>query len=206
MRGKLVVLIAAALGGCGTTYNTVRVPLHEGSQPLVTPTSAVEITDLRPEEERITHLGRRFSCQRWYGDETFQPSKLEYLKHLLAKQLPPGETLQLSVEQFDIIEFCEDTASQAAAAAATGASYGSGNPMVYVATRVPGGDRVEVHVAGKVGGTTPFRLSRQFDYSDLHTKFAQMPAANEEYRNRLRNALGEIATQIQLVASRDRIQ
>jgi hypothetical protein len=191
----MMVLSAAALGGCGTTMNTVRVPLHEGSQPLTADTSGIHISDLRPEAERKTHGGKTFSCQRWYGDDTFIPTKLEYLKHLLAAQLPPGETLRVDVERFDIIEYCEDTAAKAGAAAATGASYGSGHPTVYVSNGVPGGDSVLVRVAGRFGAD-PFDTSRRFDYSDLRWKFMEMPSANAEYRDRLRKALGEIADEI----------
>lgn len=193
------VLITAALGGCGTTIYTLRVPLHEGAQPPVTDTSGVDITDRRPEAERETHTGKAFSCQRWYGDDTFAPSRLEYLKQLLAARLPPGETLQLSVERFDIVEYCEDTANRAGAAAATGASYGAGNPTVYVASGVPGGDSVLVRVMGTVGSAAPFDISRRFDYSDLRWKFTEMPAANGEYRARLRKALGEIADEIRKI-------
>lgn len=190
------VLITAALGGCGTTIYTLRVPLHEGPQPLIAASSGVDITDLRPEAERKTHTGKDFSCQRSYGDDTFMPSKLEYLEHLLSTRLPSGATLQLGVERFDIIEYCEDTANRAGAAAATGASYGAGNPTVYVATGVPGGDSVLVRVVGSVGSAAPFDISRRFHYSDLHWKFTEMPAANAEYRARLRKALDEIADEI----------
>lgn len=188
-----MALIAVALAGCGTTIYTLRVPLHEGPQPLVTPASGVDITDLRPEAERVTHAGKIFSCQRWYGDDTFMPGKLEYLKHLL---VAPGEALQLRVAQFDIVEFCEETANRAGAAAATGARYGAGNPTVYVATGVPEGDSVLVRVVGRFQGDDPFDISRRFDYSDLTWKFMQMPAENPEYRERLRKALDEIADEI----------
>jgi len=193
---NLIVMLAVVLSGCGTTINTLRVPLDEGSQPLTADTSRVDIRDLRPEAERVTHTGKAFTCQRWYGDDTFRPSKLEYLKQLLAARLPPGETLHVVVERFDTIEFCEDTADRAGAAAATGASYGAGNPTVYVANGVPGGDRVEVRVVGEVRTTDPFDITRRFDYSDLRWKFMELPAANEEYRNRLRKALDEIADEI----------
>lgn len=191
----MMVLIAAALDGCGTTMNKVRVPLNEGPQLLTADTSGIDISDLRPEAERETHTGKAFSCQRWYGDDTFIPSKLEYLKHLLAARLSPGETLRVDVERFDIIEYCEDTAAKAGAAAATGASYGAGNPTVYVSRGVPGGDSVLVRVVGRLGAD-PFDISRRFDYSDLRWKFMEMPAANAEYRARLRKALGEIADDI----------
>lgn len=193
----LILLIAAALGGCGTTIYSLRVPLQEESRPLPTDTSRIEIRDLRADTERQTHTGKMFDCQRFYGDETFTPTKLEYLKQLLAARLPPGETLSVDVERFDIVEHCEDTANRAGAAAATGASYGAGVPMVYVATGVPGGDRVEVRITGRVGNAEPFDLSRRFGYSDLSWKFSDLPAANPEYRARLRKALGEIADEIQ---------
>jgi len=196
MRVLYLVLVAAALGGCGTTIHTLRVPLHEEPRPPVAPVAGVEITDLRPAAERETHTGRVFGCERWYGDETFVPSKLEYLKQLLAARLPPGATMQLKVHRFDTIEFCEDTADRAGAAAATGASYGAGNPTVHVATGVPGGDRVELHLEVSLGAADPFVISRRFDYSDLSWKFTELPAASPEYRVRLRKALDEIADEI----------
>lgn len=196
MRAINLVLVTAVLGGCGTTIQTLRVPLQEGPQRAAAQASGIVITDLRPAEERVTHTGKAFGCERWYGDETFVPSRLEYLAQLLAARLPPGATLQLNVHRFDTIEFCEDTANRAGAAAATGASYGAGNPTVHVATGVPGGDRVELRVVASVGTADPFEISRRFDYSDLTWKFTQMPAANAEYRARLRKALDEIADEI----------
>lgn len=189
-------LIAIVLAGCGTTINTLRVPLHEGPQPQSAPASSLDITDRRAAADRMTHTGKLFSCQRWYGDDTFMPSKLEYLKHLLSARLASRDTLQLGLERFDIIESCEDTANRAGAAAATGASYGAGNPVVYTATGVPGGDSVLVRIAGRFEGSEPFDISRRFDYSDLTWKFTEMPAENPEYRNRLRKALDEIADEI----------
>jgi len=192
----LLAMIAAALGGCGTTIDSLRVPLHEGPRPLMTDTSHIDIADLRPEAERQTHTGKTFSCQRWYGDDTFVPSKLEYLKHLLAARLPRGDWLHLRIQRFDIIEHCEDTAAKSGAAGATGASYASGNPTVYVAKGIPGGDRVVVHIVGNSPGGGSFDVSRTFDYSDLRWKFTELPAANAEYRARLRKALAEIADEI----------
>jgi len=162
----------------------------------MTDTSGIEGRDLRPEAERLTHTGKTFSCQRWYGDDTFVPSKLEYLEHLLAARLPSGKSLQVRVAHFDIIEHCEDTAAKAGAAAATGASYGAGNPTVYAAGKIPGGDRVVVRVVGSLRSAIPFDISRSFDYSDLTWKLTELPAANPEYRDRLRKALGEIADEI----------
>ena len=196
MRALAMALIAALLGGCGTTIHSLRVPLREGPRPLMTDTSGIELTDLRPEAERLTHTGKTFGCQRWYGDDTFVPSKLEYLEQLLAARLPRGESLRVRVEHFDIIEHCEDTAARAGAAAATGASYGAGNPTVHVASKVAGGDRIVVRVVGSLGSAIPFDISRNFDYSDLTWKFTELPAANPEYRDRLRKALGEIADEI----------
>jgi len=192
---SLLAFSALAFSGCGTTIYTLRVPLHEGPPPLMTDTPGIEIVDLRPEAERRTHTGKAFSCQRWYGDDTFLPSKLDYLKHLLTSRLPQSETWHVRVERFDVVEHCEDTADRAGAAAATGASYGAGNPTVYVATGVPGGDSVVVRVVGGVAGRS-FDITRRFDYSDLKWKFLELPAASAEYRDRLRKALGEIADEI----------
>jgi len=196
MHRVVLALIAAALGGCGTTIDSLRVPLQEGPQPLITDASHITIGDLRPEAERQTHTGKAFSCQRWYGDDTFIPSKLEYLKHLLAARLPHGESLRVRVQRFDIIEHCEDTAAKAGAAGATGASHASGNPTVFVSPGIPGGDSVVIHIVGDIPGGGSFDVSRTFDYSDLQWKFTELPAANAEYRARLRKALGEIADEI----------
>jgi hypothetical protein len=195
MRPLFMLSVVVVLAGCGTTIGTLRVPLHEGPRPLMTDTSGIEIRDLRPEAERVTHTGKAFSCQRWYGDDTFMPAKLEYLKHLLAARLPRGGTMSVRVEHFDIVEHCEDTANKAGAAAATGASYGAGNPTVQAASGVPGGDRVEVRFRGSVGRYS-FEVIRTFDYSDLRWKFTELPAANAEYRERLRRALGEVADEL----------
>jgi hypothetical protein len=195
MQRPVTLLTAMLLSGCGTTTQTLRVPLHEGPRPLMTDTSHITVRDLRPPAEREVRTGPIFSCERRYGDDTFIPSKFEYLKYLLAARLPRGEGLRLRIEHFDIIEYCEDRANKAGAAAATGASYAAGNGTVHVATGVPGGDSVLVFLQADVGGNY-VKVSRRFDYSDLKWKFTELPAANAEYRNRLRKALGEIADEI----------
>jgi hypothetical protein len=194
-RSRAVALVAAALAGCGTTIFSLRVPLHEDPQALPPKSSRLELLDERPTAARVTRTGRAFACERRYGDETFQPSGVDYLHHLLAARVPPGETRQVRLERFEIVEFCEQTASRAGAAAATGASYGAGAGTVYMASAVPGGDRVEIRVSGK-SGDAPFDARRQFDYSDLQWRFTELPAHNAEYRERLRKALGEIADEI----------
>lgn len=195
---RITVLLASsfALGGCGSTIYTVKIPLSQDPQAVSADTANISIDDRRPEFERTTHTGRnRFACERWYGDETFLPSKLVALEGLIADRIPANKNVTLRLDRFDTIEYCANTASRAGAAAAYGASSASGNPVYIPATTVAGGDSVHLRLTGEINGT-PFDVARVFDYDGLPHKAFQMPSSGSRYRELLWNSMGELADEI----------
>lgn len=134
--------------------------------------------------------------ERGLYSSCYVPSKIEYLRQLLAWRAPADAAVNVPLRRFDTIEFCENTANRAGAAAAAGASGATGSPVYIPAQSVPGGDSVLVRLTGEVNGL-PFDLSRRFDYEDLpYNTLTEMPAANPTYRERMTNALDEIADEL----------
>ena len=167
------------------------MPFEEGSQLVAKKAPHITIDDRRPVAERKLHTGGGLSsCQRWYGDDSYVPSKIAYLEHLLAERIPEAP-VHLQLQRFDTVEFCDNTANRAGAAAAAGASG------VYIPSKdVPGGDSVLVRLAGDINGES-FDVSRRFDYSDLkYNELTQMPADNATYRERMKRAVVEIVEEI----------
>ena len=200
MMGRMKMLtlpvLCLLLAGCGTTIYSVRIPLTPDPAAGAADAPNVFIDDQRPAGESITHTGRgRFSCARWYGDDTFQPPKLAALDQLIAARVPGNVRVHVELHRFDTIEYCENTANAGGAAAAAGASAATGNPIHVPATRVPGGDSVHLRLAGSINGA-PFDVQRVFDYEGLRYKFGEMPSANPRYRELLWKCLGELADEI----------
>jgi len=196
MQMFLLLLTSSVLAGC-TSIFTVRIPLGKGAPPLRTVSPGIAIDDQRPASAREVHTGGGLSrCERWYGDDTYVPPKIDYLRQLLAERAPADATVDVRLRRFDTIEFCDNTADRAGAAAAAGASGASGAPVYIPPQSVPGGDSVLVRLEGEINGV-PFDLSRRFDYEDLpYNTLSEMPAANPEYRERMTNALNEIADEL----------
>jgi hypothetical protein len=185
-----------AFAGCGTSIYTVKIPLTPDHEAVAADAANITIDDRRPEFERTTHTGRqRFVCERWYGDDTFEPSKLVALEQLLAERIPPGKQVTLRLDRFDTIEYCANTASRAGAAAAYGASSASGNPVYLAPATVAGGDSVHLRLTGEINGR-PFDVARVFDYDGLPHKAFGLPSSGARYRELLRNSMGEVADAI----------
>ncbi len=179
---RLLMTCAAAsmLTACGPSIYSLRVPLKD-TATLTTAGGSVTIDDQRPESERKVHTGGGLiSCRRHYGDETYQPAKVEYLRQLLQARVPAGETLHLRLDRLDTIEYCDNTVNRA-----TKIGYKD----------VPFGDSVQIQVAGDLDGK-PFDVKRRFDYSALPVPFPQMPAYNPEYVVLFKRAFEEIADEI----------
>jgi hypothetical protein len=194
---SLVLLLTISFqAGCGTSIFSLRVPLAEEARALAADAPNIVIEDQRPAAELEVHtgdsgLGR---CERWYGDDTYVPSKLVYLEQLLAERFPDS-TVRVRLQQFDTVEYCDNTVNKEAVFAVAGASGAAGN-QVFVSSRdIPGGDSVLVRLVGDINGV-PFDVSREFDYSDLPYGFAEMPASNPAYRERLKLAMRAIADEI----------
>jgi hypothetical protein len=192
MELRLLILLAAAVGltACETAQS-IRVPLQAAQVPATA--TRVDIDDQRPEAEKQFHYGKGLlDCERWYGDLTFEPGKLEFLRQHVAAKLPPGRSVTLSVLRLDTIEFCEDSSSRGAAAAAAGAGAASGFP-VYMSGGVEGGDRFELRSKGAIEGK-PFDLRRVFGYSDI--RYSNLPSESPEYRERIQKAFASAAAEI----------
>ena len=194
---RLLLLLTISLqAGCGTSIFSVRVPLGQGAPAVAADAPNIVIEDQRPVAELEAHtgvsgLGR---CERWYGDDTYVPSKLAYLEQLLAERFP-DTTVRVRLHRFDTVEYCDNTANKAAVSAAAGASGATGN-QVFVSTRdIPGGDSVLLRLVGDINGV-PFDVSRDFDYADLPYGFTELPASNPAYRERLKLAMRAIADEI----------
>lgn len=191
-----LMVVGGLLGGCGSTIYNVKIPLTANPEAVVEDASHVVIEDTRDRKSRETHTGGGlFSCQRWYGDDTFQPPKLVALDKLIAARVPAGTPVRIRLDRFDTIEYCENTANRAGAAAAAGASGATGMPIYMPASTVPGGDSLHLRLAGEINGV-PFEVSRAFDYDGLKRKFSEMPSANATYRELLQKAMGELADEI----------
>lgn len=193
---RLLLLLTISLqAGCGTSIFSVRVPLAEGAQAVAADAPNIVIEDQRPVAELKVHtggsgLGR---CERWYGDDTYVPSKLVYLEQLLAERFPDA-TVRVRLQRFDTVEYCDNTANRQTVFVA-GVS-GVIENQVFVSNRdIPGGDSVLVRLVGDINGV-PFDVSRDFDYSDLPYGFTEMPASNPAYRERLKLAMRAIADEI----------
>jgi hypothetical protein len=201
MRAPLLLAASGLLTGC-TSIFTLRVPLGDGA-PQGASSTLIVIDDQRPAAAREVHAGGGLGrCERWYGDETYVPPKLEYLRELLAEHARTDATVNVRLRRFDTIEYCENTASRAGAAAAAGASAAMGNHVVTPARQVPGGDSVLVRLAGEINGV-PFDLSRGFDYEDLpYNALTDLPAANPAYRHRMANAIKEIVEELAALAGK----
>jgi hypothetical protein len=189
---RLLMTCAASsmLTACGPSIYSLRVPLKD-TATLTTAGGSVTIEDQRPESERKVHTGGGLmSCRRHYGDETYVPAKVDYLRQLLQARVPAGKTLHVKLDRLDTIEYCDNTANRGAAAAAAG----TGAPYIPP-TDIPGGDSVLIHASGAIDGK-PFDVKRGFDYSSLPVPFPQMPAYNPEYVVRFKRAFDEIADEI----------
>ena len=201
MKARVSLALALMAGiflitGCGTSAYSVKIPFSENPEAVFVDAPHVTIEDMRQEDERATHLSASIvTCQRWYGDDTFQPPKLVYLDKLIADRVPASTPISIRLDKFDTVEHCDNTANRAAAAGVAGASGATGTPVYMPATTIAGGDSVHVHLAGEINGV-PFDLKRAFDYDGLPYKFLEMPAANSTYRERLRKMMGEMADEI----------
>ena len=201
MKARVSLALACVAGvsiitGCGTSVYSVRIPFSENPEAVFVDSPHVTIEDTRDEDARTTHVNPSiFSCQRWYGDDTYQPPKLIYLDKLIAERVPAATPVSIRLDKFDTVEYCDNTANRAAAAGVAGASGATGTPIYMPANTIPGGDSVHVHLAGEINGV-PFDVRRAFDYDGLPYKFLEMPAANSTYRERLRKMMGEMADEI----------
>ncbi|HEU4780340.1 MAG TPA: hypothetical protein VFS58_10715 [Steroidobacteraceae bacterium] len=182
----LMTSVACLLVGCGTSIYNLKIPLGENSA-AVADSPRVSIDDVRPRTDRIPHRAKDVvSCERWFGDDTFLPSKLVYLDKRVAERTAFNMNVHIRLTRFYVIEYCEQSVSGNATASARTAGG-----LIPQFTPAPiNGDTVVLRLAGEINGM-PFDESRRFDYGTLY-KFSQPPSANPTYRALLRSKLEEI--------------
>jgi hypothetical protein len=191
-----VIAALASLAGCTTAYS-VKIPLVEPGAPAEV--SRVTLLDERSEKPQKVKLSDGlFSCQRWYPDSTFQPSKVEFLRSRLAAHLPEGESTTVTLMRLDTVEFCDDSSSRASAAAVAGATGAMGTPVILPSQGVPNGDRFELRVSGTIDGK-PFELMRFAGYSDLNV--LTMPGNNPEYQQRVAGLFDSAAAELVAIST-----
>jgi hypothetical protein len=178
---------ASLLTGCTTGIYGVKVPLNDKPDAVYADASHVTIEDTRAAEARRTHVGGGLSrCERWYGDDAYQPPKLVYLDHLIAARVPASTPVKIRLDVFDTLERCDNFSNRSTAGLIPG----------VVPKPIPGGDSVNVQVAGEINGV-PFNASRSFDYSSLpYKELTQMPSDNPTYRELMHKLMDEIADEI----------
>jgi len=158
------------------------------------------IEDRRAASELKTHMaakpkGQKRRCERWYGDETFQPSKLVVLKSLLHERLRAGTTITLKVDRFDTIEYCEQSKLRAVAGSRKAYLNSIGNYYPQEVPSAPGGDTFRIHIEGDLNGR-PFAVSRSFDYSGITFSEWGLPGSSPEYRKAVLAVFEQIADDI----------
>jgi len=174
------------LAGCSSTIYHLRIPLLEGRGTEVAQADArVVIEDLRSARERIAHLGKDIrACERWFGDDTVIPSKLQFLAMRVSQQTRPDMQIHIRLKRFDIVEYCES----APVGSGTGAARSNFTPAPDT------GDTVVMHLAGDVNDT-PFDLESRFDYGTMY-RSPNPPSSSPQYREQLRGRLDQLAKEI----------
>jgi hypothetical protein len=189
---------AFACAGC-VPLSKVKIPLRENPGPTIDDSPRVTIEDLRPAKDLKPHRGKDISsCERWFGDNTFEPSKLDFLGDELAQRTPADTNVHLRLRRFDVIEYCEHSIGGGAteAAAAAGRRVPGFTPAPLV------GDTVFMRIAGDVNGTS-FDVYRQFDYATLY-RSPDIPSESPRYRALLRAKLDEMLSEITNIVWRAR--
>jgi hypothetical protein len=184
--GTALSVSAAALAGCATSIYHLKVPLFEGSAAeMRKPDPRVVIEDLRPDEEKRPHRGRHIrSCERWFGDDTVEPSKLDYLASRVSERTRADMQVHVVLKRFDIVEYCEFVPVGSGTGAATAGFTAA--PAI--------GDTVVMHLAGDVNGM-PFDLESRFDYGTMY-RFPHSPSSSPQYLAQLRGRLDALTKSV----------
>jgi hypothetical protein len=193
VRPSAVVLAALCVLSCAHTHYNLRIALAEGPAAIFPDAAHVVIEDVRPQRERTTHLGKEiWSCERWFGDDTFLPDKLAYLDTLIAERVSPKTPVHIRLERFETVEYCQTTGTSSGSSAARNAGS-KGVPSFEAGATT--GDRVRLRLAGAIN-SVPFDVSGTFDYGFLEYTFPETPSSNYTYRALLRDRLDQMADEI----------
>jgi hypothetical protein len=173
------------LTGCASQ---IRIAL-EYPEAVSSGVATVSVVDARSKQEREFHLGGRPHYYRSYGDDSFVPPKVAYLRRVIEARAPPDAKVELTVSGFETIEYCDGTVERTRPLALSAVVGGMTGGKVVLPGDVPPnikGDKFTLHLVGTVNGT-PFDISEQFDYDDI--RFTNFPAENSEYRQRIQRAI-----------------
>ncbi len=193
IRSPSILLAALYVAGCAHSPYNLRIPLTEDRAAVFNDAANVVITDTRPPRERKTHLGKDIhGCERWFGDETFQPNKLVCLDSLIAERVSKKASIHIRLDRFETVEYCQSAGNSGGAAAARNAGS-KGMPAFEAGAIV--GDTVRLRLAGAINDV-PFDVSRTFDYGYLEYTFPSTPSSNYTYRALLRDRLEQMADEI----------
>jgi hypothetical protein len=194
IRTKFAMLLTSGaylLAGCATSINSLRIALIENPNAIVEDSPRVIIDDARPWRDRVPHRGGDISrCERWFGDDTFTPSKLAYLDKLIAERTHAERRVHIRLTRFAVTEYCEFTAS----GNSTGAARVAGGLIPGFSETPVIGDTVVIRLAGEIDGR-PFDVSREFDYGTIY-RSPHQPSSYLMYRMLLRDRLEQIVDEI----------
>lgn len=119
------------------------------------------------------------SCEHWFGDDTFIPSRITYLRTRVAARTRADMQIRIRIERFDVVEYCEFVSGGNATGAAQATSgMISSRPAPAI------GDTVMMRLAGDVDGV-PFDESSRFDYGTMYS-FPDAPSSSPAYLAQMR--------------------
>jgi hypothetical protein len=187
----LAVLLLVIGGACAYTQ-PVHLPVSRQSETTL---ARVQLEDARPSERKrqfVVYGEKR--CVVAAGDDFIEPSKLEYLRSLLAERLAPAQPIRIRIERFDTIERCEKTLAKTPRSAPHGELAAAGEGRGRAASgEQPSGDDFTLQLAGSLDGR-PFQFRRSFDYGDLD--FSGSPGSNARYRARIQQLFAEFVQEL----------
>jgi hypothetical protein len=180
------VLVGCCLAGSGCQSAVHRVKIPLGDEVSVAAPGAVariSIEDLRPVADRRPRRGKQImSCEHWFGDDSFIPSRVSYLQARVAQRTRDDMRIHIRLLRFDVVEYCEFVRG----GDSTGAAKTSSGSMGFTPAPV-NGDTVIMRLAGEVDGV-PFDQSSRFDYGTMYS-FPDPPSSSPAYRAQLRARL-----------------
>jgi len=108
--------------------------------------------------------------------------KITYLRQVIESRAPPRAHLNVVIERFETLEYCDETAQKLVPASVIKDLLDS----MASTENLSAGNIFVLRVAGKINGT-PFDVSKGFDYHDV--KYLSFPSESPEYQRRISQAL-----------------
>lgn len=193
-------LVAVVASGCITSAH-MRLPVAP-SDPSVLAKIVVE--DVRPLEDRESARSTRPKCRRIYGDGFLEPTKVEFLRELIAERLSGrfagSDKVALRLERFDTVERCDGALNRyrvggwrqaGAGKGAIGKALGDA-----IARSVEDPDVIDefaLQLVGSLDGV-PFVYRGVFEYQDLKIPIGARPTGNPVFRERVARLVDQFAS------------